>query len=102
MGVSEVIGSDVPNLTKNVPKFGNDIPMVPKCFPRWGLAPNHFLMGFYMKLWTIHVQMGVSEAIGLDVPNLMKDVPNFVKNVPRVRKCILMWGSAPNNFVMSF
>ena len=46
MGFPEVIGSDVPNLTKNVPKFENDVPMVPKCIPRWGLAPNHFLMGF--------------------------------------------------------
>ena len=37
--------------------------------------------------------MGVPEAIGSDVPNLMKDilkfvndVPNFVKDVPRVSK----------------
>ena len=44
-----------------------------------------------MKLWTINVQMGVSESVGSDVPNLMKnvsnlmkDVPNFVKDVPRV------------------
>ena len=40
--------------------------------------------------------MGVPEAIGWDVPNLMKDVPNlmndvpnFVNDVPRVPKCIL-------------
>ena len=53
--------------------------------------------------------MGVSEAVGSDVPNLMKDVPNlmkdvtnFVKNVPRVRKCDPKWGSAPNHFVMGF
>ena len=39
-----------------------------------------------MKLRTIHVEMGVLEAIGSDVPNLMKDVPNFVKDVP-VLKC---------------
>ena len=45
-----------------------------------------------MKSWTIHVQIGVPEAIGSnvpnltkDVPNLMKDIPNFVKDVPRVR-----------------
>ena len=51
--------------------------------------------------------MGVSEAIGLDVPNLMKDVlnfvndvPNFVKDVPRVPKCVPRWGSTPNNFLM--
>ena len=68
---------DVPNFVKNVPK-------VPKCVPRWGLTPNHFLMGSKMKSWTIHVQMGVPETIGSDVPNLMKDVPNFVKDVPRV------------------
>ena len=35
-----------------------------------------------MKSLTIHVQMEVPKAIGLDVPNLMKDVPNFVKDVP--------------------
>ena len=28
--------------------------------------------------------MGVPEALGWDVPNLMKDVQNFVKDVPRV------------------
>ena len=51
--------------------------------------------------------MGVSEAIGLDVPNLMKDVlnfvndvPNFVKDIPRVPKCVPRWGSAPNIFLM--
>ena len=46
--------------------------------------------------------MGVPEALGLDVPNLMKDVPNFVKDVPRVRKCDPKWGSTPNHFVMGF
>ena len=46
--------------------------------------------------------MGVLEAIGLDVPNLMKDVPNFVKDVPRVQKCVPKWGSTPNHFVMGF
>ena len=62
-----------------------------------------------MKLWTIHVQIGVPKAIGFDVPNLMKDVPNFVKdvpnfvnNVPRVPKCVPRWGSAPNHFLMGF
>ena len=45
-----------------------------------------------MKLWTIHVQMVVPEAIRSDVPNLMKDVPNFVKDVPRVPKYVLRWG----------
>ena len=42
MGVSKTIGSDVPNFVK-------DVPSVPKCVPRWGLAPNHFLMGSKMK-----------------------------------------------------
>ena len=46
--------------------------------------------------------MGVSEALGWDVPNLMKDVQNFVKDVPRVSKCVLRCGSAPNYFVMGF
>ena len=62
-----------------------------------------------MKSWTINVQMGVPEAIGSDVPNLMKDVPNlmndvpnFVKDVPRVPKCVLRWGSTPNHFLMGF
>ena len=45
-------------------------------------------MGFLKKLWTIHVEMGVSESVGSDVPNLMKDVPNFVKDVPNVPKCV--------------
>ena len=51
--------------------------------------------------------MGVSKALGLDVPNLMKnvpnlmkDVPNFVKDVPRVLKCIWRWGLTPNHFLI--
>ena len=46
--------------------------------------------------------MGVLEAVGSGVPNLMNDVPNFVKDVPRVPKCDPKWGSAPNHFVMGF
>ena len=102
MGVSESVGSDVPNLmknvpnfVKNVPNFVNNVPSIPKCFPRCGLTPNHFLMCSKMKSWTIHVQMGDLEAIGSHVPNLMKyiqnfvkNVPNFMNNVPRVPKCI--------------
>ena len=53
----KVIGSDVPNFVK-------DVPRVPKCVLRWGSTPNHFLMGSKMKSWTIHVQMGVPETIG--------------------------------------
>ena len=102
MGVPEVVGSDVP-------KFGNDVQRVSKCIPRWGLTPKHFLMGFKIKLWTMHVRMGVPETIGFDVPNLIKDVPNlmkdvphFVKDVPRVPKCVPRWGSASNHFLMGF
>ena len=72
--------------------FVKDVPRVPKCVLRWGSTPNYFLMGSKMKSWTIHVQMGVSKAIGSDVPNLTKDVPNFVKDV--------RWGSTPNHFLM--
>ena len=57
-----------------------------------------------MKLWTIYVQIGFSEAMGSDVPNLMNDVPNFVKDVPRVPKCVpkcvSRWGSTPSHFLM--
>ena len=91
MGVSESVGSDVPNLMKDVlnfvndvPNFVKDVPRVPKWVPRWGSTPNHFLMDSKMKSWTIHIQMGDLEAIGSDVPNLIKDVPNFVKDVPKV------------------
>ena len=102
MGVPESLDSDVPNFVK-------DVPRVRKCVLRWGSAPKHFLIGSKMKLWTIHIQMGVPEVIGLDVPNLMKDVPNlikdvpnFVKDVPRVSKCVPRWGSTPNSFLMGF
>ena len=62
---------------KDVPNFVKDVPKVPNCIPRWGSAPNHFLMGSKMKSCTIHVQMGDPETIGSDEPNLMKDVPNL-------------------------
>ena len=96
MGVLEAVGSNVPNLMKDVPNFVKDVASIPKCIPRWGSAPNQFLMGSKMKSWTFHVQMGVPETIGSDVPNLMKDVPNFVKDVPRVQKCIPRWELEPN------
>ena len=95
MGVPKTIGSDIPYLIKNVSNFVQDVPTVPKYVPRWGSAPNHFLMGSKMKSWTIHVQTGEPEAIG-------SDVSNFVKDVPRVPKCVLRWGSAPNHFLMGF
>ena len=50
MGVSESLGSDVPNLMKDVPNFVKDVLRVPKCNLKCGLTPNHFVMGFYMKL----------------------------------------------------
>ena len=37
---------DVPNLIKHVPNVVKDVPRVPKYDPKWGLAPNHFVMGF--------------------------------------------------------
>ena len=79
---------DVLNFVKDVQIFLKDVPRVRNCVPRWELTPNHFVMGFLKKLWTIHVEMGVSESVGSDVPNLMKDVPNFVNDVPRVPKCV--------------
>ena len=51
MGVSESVGSDVPNLmkdvpnfVKDVPNFVKDVPRVPKCEPKWGSGLNHFVM----------------------------------------------------------
>ena len=53
MGVSESVRSDVPNLmkdvpnfVKDVPNFVNDVPRVQKCFPKWGSARNHAVLGF--------------------------------------------------------
>ena len=46
--------------------------------------------------------MGDPEAIGPDVPNLIKDILNFGKNVSRVTKCVMRWGSTPNHFLMGF
>ena len=88
MGVLKAIGSDVPNFVK-------DVPSVPKCVPRWGLTPKHFLMGSKMKLWTTHVPMGVPKAIGLDVPNLMKDVSNLTKDVSNLMKDVLNFKFKP-------
>ena len=46
MGVLKAIGSDVPNLMKDVPNFVKDVPRVRKSVPKWGLTPNHLLVGF--------------------------------------------------------
>ena len=67
-----------------------------------GIDPQSLTCGFLNKLWTLHVEMGVLESIGSDVPNLMKDVPNFVNDVPRVQKSVMKWRSAPNHFLMGF
>ena len=89
MGVPKALGSNVPNLLKDVQNFVKDVPRVLKCIMRWGSTLNHFLMGSKMKSYTIHVQIGVSKVKG-------SDVPNFVKDVPSVPKCIPRWGSTPN------
>ena len=109
MGDSEAIGSNVPNFVKVVPYFVKDVPSVPKCVPRGGLTPNHFLMGSKMKSWIIHVQMGDLKTIESDVPNLIKDVPNFVKDVPYFVKdvpsipmCVPRWGSVPKSLPYGF
>ena len=31
---------------EDVPNYLKDVPRVPKCDPKWGLVPNHFVMGF--------------------------------------------------------
>ena len=107
MGDPEAIESDVPNLMKDVPNFMKhvqnfmkNVPRVLECVLRLGLTSNHFLMDSKMKLWTIHVRMGVTEVIGSDVPNFVKDVSDFVKDIPRVLKCIPMSGSTHNHFLM--
>ena len=46
MGFPESLGSDVPNLMNDVPNFMKDVPKVPKCDPKWGSDPNHFVIGF--------------------------------------------------------
>ena len=46
--------------------------------------PKSLCYVFLNEIMPTHTQMGVLEALGLDVPNFMKDVPNFVKNVPMV------------------
>ena len=87
MGVSESIGSDVPNLMKDVPNlindvlnFVKDVPRVRKCVPKWGSTANHFFMGLYKILWSIHIEMGVRESVEYDVPNLVH--PSLVISGP--------------------
>ena len=46
MLVSESVGSDVLNFVKDVPNFVKDVPRVPKCEPKWGSGPNHFITSF--------------------------------------------------------
>ena len=49
MGDPKIIGSDVSNLINDLSNFVKDAPSVPKCIPRWGSTPNHFLIGSKMK-----------------------------------------------------
>ena len=86
--------------------FVKDVPRVPKCVPRrWGLTPNHFLMGSKMKSCIIYIQMGDPETIGSvpnfmnDVPNFVNDVSNFVKDMPRVPKFISRWRMTFNHYL---
>ena len=44
--------------------------------------------------------MGVTVALGLDVPNFTNDVPNFIKNVLRVPKYVPRGGMTSNHFEM--
>ena len=46
MGVPKVVRLDEQNLMKDVPNFVKDVPRVRKCIPKWGSAPNNFVMGF--------------------------------------------------------
>ena len=78
MGVPKTIGSDIPNLIKNVSNFVQDVPTVPKYVLRWGSAPNHFLMGSKMKSWTLgtlftkfgtsFIKFGTSDPIASENP----------------------------------
>ena len=65
-----------------------------------GIDPQTLPYGYQNEIMYHPYSTRVPEAIGSDVPNLMKDVPNFVKDVPRVSKCIPRWGSAPKHFLM--
>ena len=74
-----------------------------------GIDPQTLPYGFQNEIMYHPCSTGVPEAIGSDVPNLMKDVPNlmndvpnFVKDVRRVPNCVPRWGSTPNHFLMGF
>ena len=91
MGVLEATGRDVPNFTKDVSNFVKDVldfvkdvPRVQKCILMWGSTPNHFLIGSKMKLWTVHFQMGVPEAIGSDIPNFVKEYTRFCERIYQI------------------
>ena len=43
MGVSESVGTDVPNFVKDVPNFVNDVLKGPKSVLKWGTTPNHIV-----------------------------------------------------------
>ena len=65
-----------------------------------GIRPQTLPYGFQNEIMYHPCSTGVPEAIGSDVPNLMKDVPYFVKDVPRVPNYVPRWGSTPNHFLM--
>ena len=74
-----------------------------------GIDPQTLPYGCQNEIMYHPCSTRVPEAIGSDVPNLMKnvpnlmkDVPNFVKDVPRVSKYVPRWGSAPNHFLIGF
>ena len=47
-----------------------------------GIGPKSLCYGFLNEIMAHPCSdLGVPEALGLDLPNLMKDVPNFVKDV---------------------
>ena len=51
-----------------------------------GIGPQSLPYGFQNEIMDHPYSDGEPEAIGSNVPNLMKDVPNFGKGVPRVPK----------------
>ena len=56
-----------------------------------GIDPQTLPYGYQNEIMYHPCSTGVPEAIGSDIPNLMKNVPNLMKDVPRVPKCVLRW-----------
>ena len=51
-----------------------------------GIGPQTLPYGFLNEIMDHQCSYGVLEAIGSNVPNIIKDVPNFVKDVPNLIK----------------